>query len=248
MDRRSFLLASASLAGLGMAGCARKAPVGAATTPSPLPFYDALGPIPPIRAHIDRIFRVTVCLRPFRAVGPRIETERLGDKVVVHNYGHGGSGWSLSWGSADLAVRLAMGFGAAKRELAVIGCGALGLTAAITAQRGEVYGLRSTCEKNGRLLCDRRTRRDLGHLIRGWHSAAPRLQRSRRSGRQWRALPIAMYQSYLGMPGYPIEWTDRYFLSDHTPEEAARLPETPRPHDFATYRGPDFRPDSECLR
>ena len=28
-----------------------------------------------------------------------------------------------------------------------------------------------------------------------------------------------MYQSYLGMPGTPIEWTDRYALSDVSREE-----------------------------
>ncbi|MFO1159833.1 MAG: FAD-dependent oxidoreductase [Reyranellaceae bacterium] len=51
----------------------------------------------------------------------------------MHNYGHGGSGWSLSWGSSARAVRLAMQ--ANPSEVAVIGCGALGLTSAILAQR-----------------------------------------------------------------------------------------------------------------
>ena len=44
----------------------------------------------------QRLFDITVCLRPFRAQGPRIEAETIGDALVVHNYGHGGSGWSLS--------------------------------------------------------------------------------------------------------------------------------------------------------
>ena len=39
------------------------------------------------------------------------EAETIGDKRVVHNYGHGGSGWSLAWGSAAAARDLiAMGF------------------------------------------------------------------------------------------------------------------------------------------
>jgi hypothetical protein len=62
-----------------------------------LPLYDAPGPILPIRVHVDRIFRITVCLRPFRAAGPRLDVERVADKLIVHNYGHGGSGRSLSW-------------------------------------------------------------------------------------------------------------------------------------------------------
>ncbi|MCH1927950.1 FAD-dependent oxidoreductase, partial [Shewanella sp. C31] len=76
---------------------------------------------------------ITVCLRPFRAAGPRLDAETVGDKLVVHNYGHGGSGWSLSWGSAREVVPKALSTG--ERDIAVIGCGALGLAAAITAQR-----------------------------------------------------------------------------------------------------------------
>src|SRR6202051_2354003 len=87
----------------------------------------------PIRAEVDRIFRVTVCLRPFRAAGPRLDVEKVGDKTVVHNYGHGGSGWSLSWGSSSIAVEKALAGGA--RDIGVIGCGALGLTSAILLQR-----------------------------------------------------------------------------------------------------------------
>jgi D-amino-acid oxidase len=90
-------------------------------------------PLVPIRASTDRIIDIAVCLRPFRPAGPRVETERLGDVLVVHNYGHGGSGWSLSWGSSARAVRMAMQTSPA--EVAVIGCGALGLTSAILAQR-----------------------------------------------------------------------------------------------------------------
>ena len=90
MDRRSFLQNSSAFAGLsalGLAGCNRNVTAPSLTyagAPS-LPFYDAPGPILPIRADIDRIFRITVCLRPFRAAGPRMDVERVGDKLVVHN-------------------------------------------------------------------------------------------------------------------------------------------------------------------
>src|SRR5665213_2906018 len=87
----------------------------------------------PLRASTDRITRITVCTRPFRAQGPRLDTEQIGSKLVVHNYGHGGSGWSLSWGSSGVAVRKAMASG--ERDIAVIGCGALGLTSALLLQR-----------------------------------------------------------------------------------------------------------------
>jgi D-amino-acid oxidase len=43
-----------------------------------------------------------VGLRPFRKSGVRVETERLcDDRTVIHNYGHGGSGFTLSWGCAQ---------------------------------------------------------------------------------------------------------------------------------------------------
>ena len=43
-----------------------------------------------------------VGLRPYRRTGIRLERESLSDRrVVVHNYGHGGSGFTLSWGCAE---------------------------------------------------------------------------------------------------------------------------------------------------
>ncbi|HEU5473522.1 MAG TPA: FAD-dependent oxidoreductase [Actinophytocola sp.] len=45
-------------------------------------------------------------LRPVRPA-VRVEAERLGAALVVHNYGHGGNGVSLSWGSARAAAELA---------------------------------------------------------------------------------------------------------------------------------------------
>ena len=85
----------------------------------------------PVRAHMRRVFDITVCTRPFRAAGPRLDTEMLGDTLMVHNYGHGGSGWSLSWGSAQVVLEKALSRG--DRNLAVIGCGALRLTTAVLA-------------------------------------------------------------------------------------------------------------------
>src|SRR3979490_2606508 len=62
----------------------------------------------PLRAGTDRITQITVCTRPFRDQGPRLDVEQIGQKIIVHNYGHGGSGWSLSWGSSDVVVRKAL--------------------------------------------------------------------------------------------------------------------------------------------
>src|ERR1700691_5461704 len=218
INRRSFLQGSGAVAGLtamGLSGCARHVitPVAPTATSAPaLPFYDAVGPIIPIRADMDRIFRITVCTRPFRAAGPRQDVERVGDKVVVHNYGHGGSGWSLSWGSADVVVRKVLADGSAPREVAVIGAGALGLTAALTAQRA---GLKVTIYA--------RERAPYVRSVRATGSWTPDSRIALGSAvapefaAQWEAMgwtSFAMYMSYIGIAGTPVEWTDRYSLSD----------------------------------
>ena len=76
----------------------------------------------------ERIIRVDVGLRPFRAAGFRVEREALGSKALIHNYGHGGGGITLSWGTAKLAVDL--GFETSKPDCAVLGCGAVGMATA----------------------------------------------------------------------------------------------------------------------
>ncbi|MGQ0679236.1 MAG: FAD-dependent oxidoreductase [Actinomycetota bacterium] len=45
-------------------------------------------------------------VRPYREESIRVEREEVAGKPVVHNYGHGGAGVTLSWGSARLALDL----------------------------------------------------------------------------------------------------------------------------------------------
>ncbi len=83
----------------------------------------------------DRVIRTTVGLRPFRPSGFVVRAESLDGKTVIHNYGHGGAGITLSWGTAQLAVDL--GPPPDERGCAVIGCGVVGLaTARLLQQRG----------------------------------------------------------------------------------------------------------------
>ena len=92
--------------------------------------------LPKVLVSADREIRTTVCLRPFRAPGFRLETEKLDDKVCVHNYGHGGAGITLSWGTAQLAVALALN--SPQKDVAVLGCGVVGLaTARLLQQAGK---------------------------------------------------------------------------------------------------------------
>jgi D-amino-acid oxidase len=51
-----------------------------------------------------------VGLRPFRKSGVRLERDQLSDgRAVIHNYGHGGAGFTLSWGCAGEVVDLSAG-------------------------------------------------------------------------------------------------------------------------------------------
>ena len=53
------------------------------------------------------VIKERVGLRPFRRSGIRLETEQLADRrTVIHNYGHGGSGFTLSWGCAEAVFAL----------------------------------------------------------------------------------------------------------------------------------------------
>jgi D-amino-acid oxidase len=48
-----------------------------------------------------RVLAERVGLRPFRTSGIRLERDQLRDgRTVIHNYGHGGAGFTLSWGCA----------------------------------------------------------------------------------------------------------------------------------------------------
>jgi len=50
-----------------------------------------------------------VGLRPARHGGPRVEAEAVAGGTIVHAYGHGGAGMTLSWGCADEIVRQCQG-------------------------------------------------------------------------------------------------------------------------------------------
>src|SRR3954451_25021693 len=109
-----------------LAGCAtRRVPLATAAR------------LPRVHVAPGRVIRTVVGLRPFRPSGFVVRAEKLGDKVVVHNYGHGGCGITLSWGTAALAVDEVLRTG--QKRAAVLGCGAVGLaTARLLQQHGIV--------------------------------------------------------------------------------------------------------------
>jgi glycine/D-amino acid oxidase-like deaminating enzyme len=131
IERRKFL----KLAGLTAA-------LGASVGFDSRPMNKKLNPVTtnlpapglkPVLVSSDRVIRTVVGLRPYRPSGFVLKSERLNDKTVIHNYGHGGGGVSLSWGTATLAVDLALKTQAT--SFAVLGCGVIGLSTARLLQR-----------------------------------------------------------------------------------------------------------------
>jgi FAD dependent oxidoreductase len=199
--------------------------------------------LPRLRASTDRITNITVCTRPFRAQGPRLEVERVGSKTVVHNYGHGGSGWSLSWGSSAIAAQKALATG--ERDIAVIGCGALGMTSALQLQRA---GARVTIYA-----------KDLPPNVRSslatglWtpdsricleEHATPEFKQ------MWQGMARQSFQTYqtlLGLPGNPVEFIDSYSVSDtpRVPHGSTSAPENGKPRfaDLQRELIPETIPD-----
>lgn len=67
----------------------------------------------PALAH-TALLDVRVGLRPCRDA-VRLESEALGEQLVIHNYGHGGSGVTLSWGCAEEVSARALAWLTARR-------------------------------------------------------------------------------------------------------------------------------------
>ncbi len=102
MNRRQFLQLAAAV-GLALPGQA-----------------NALLPTPDLNR--QGLIRLVAGLRPYRRGSVRLEAE-LGDPLLVHNYGHGGSGFTLSWGCAQEVLEM---IGSREGSVAVVGAGAIG--------------------------------------------------------------------------------------------------------------------------
>jgi len=203
VNRRQFLLTASLTAGGVASGCYRNRP-------------RALDPLSgnscnlaPVLVSQDREIRTVVGLRPHRPSGFVVKAEKLREKLLIHNYGHGGAGITLSWGTSQLATALLPGEPVS--SVAVLGCGAVGLATA-------------------RLLQDR------GLPVTIYAAELPPNTTSNIAGGQWypfgvfesekaglefknqflqaTELAYRRYQSLIG-PRYGVRWIRNYFLSRH---------------------------------
>ncbi|MAN74549.1 MAG: FAD-dependent oxidoreductase [Henriciella sp.] len=213
MRRREFV------SGLGLAT------LGAcATAPSASPVQASAGPDPyanyvPVNSTMSRVTRTVVGLRPYRPAGYRLETERLGDKTVIHNYGHGGCGVTMSWGTASVAADEASATG--QRDIAVLGCGVQGLTSAlILARRGHNVTIYAenlpphTTSNVAGVLWMPTGYFDYEHVSREWLAMNRKLIR----------LAYYGFLPYVNRPGYGVYWADHHSLGRRVPTDRKELP------------------------
>ncbi len=108
-------------------------------------FAETLLPRPDISVDFDHPrVKMIAGLRPYRKGGIRMERESISSSLVLwHNYGHGGAGITLSWGTAEHVVQSAEADLLFSPRVVVLGAGAVGLsTAYLLTQLGhqvEIY-------------------------------------------------------------------------------------------------------------
>lgn len=156
--------------------------------------------------------RTIAGLRPFRPSGFVVRREDHAGKVLVHNYGHGGGGVTLSWGSAELAVKQA-------GDLAGVHCGIVG---------GGIMG-----------LCTARLLQLRGATVTIYTVALPPDTTSNVAGAQWwpfsvfdndkrteqfgaqyieaAAFSYQYFQRQVG-PEWGVRWLPNYYLSAAPPK------------------------------
>ena len=190
----------------------------------------------------DRVIRTVVGLRPYRPSGFRVERERLGDTTLIHNYGHGGGGITLCWGTSKLALDL--GVPGYTGPVAVLGSGVAGLTTA-------------------RLL------QDAGFAVTIYTKALPPDTTSNIAGGQWAPATVYddpdslsqtfteqyifacrfAYERYqiLTPARYGVRWMRNYVLS-RTPQEPPQPPPPSSPGKLTVRSATHpFRPEMKVI-
>ena len=114
--------------GFALEGCAPRTAAKPQLAPRRPPLR-----LPVVNASWDRVIRTTIGLRPHRPSGFVLKADRFGAKTLIHNFGHGGAGMSLSWGTGSMAADMALPH--QDRRAAVMGSGVVGLTSARELQR-----------------------------------------------------------------------------------------------------------------
>ena len=194
-----------------------------------------------VKAEEERHIRSVAGLRPYRPSGFRVEPESLGEKTLIHNYGHGGSGITLSWGTARLALEHALS--TPHRRAAIIGCGVVGLS---TARLLQDHGFAVTIY--ARDLPPNTTSNIAGALWAPFSVASGATLETEFAATLAQAARFS-HRYFQGLVGerYAVRWLPLYMLSNRpqagvpsawsiTPELFKAVPLEPEQHPFP-FRG-----------
>jgi glycine/D-amino acid oxidase-like deaminating enzyme len=197
-------------AGLILPGCATTAARQSAR---------ASGCLPAVQVGPERVIRTMAGLRPYRAAGFVVRAEPLGEKKLIHNYGHGGAGITLSWGSSKLAAEL--GLQGHQGPVAVIGAGVMGLTTARLVQEAgfpvTLYAAALPPDTTSNIAGGQW--HPFGHFRRGAVTPAWQEQFRRAADYSWRRFQIMVGDDY------GIRWLPTY--SEGTEPEPPLVPGFP---------------------
>lgn len=244
------MISGSLVSGSMLSGCVRRvnSPISSAATRAytapDISFPGNACGLPPVQVDESREIRTVVGLRPYRPSGFVVKPEKVNDTLVVHNYGHGGAGITLSWGTSKLVVDL--GAQGHSGPVAVLGSGAVGLATA-------------------RLL------QEAGFAVTIYTKALPPQTTSNIAGGQWFPVYVSepdkrtpqfeaqflaacqyaytRYQIMMG-PRFGVRWMRNYYLSNEAFSDdgykgprgplAAMLPElrdlSPDEHPFSGYK------------
>jgi hypothetical protein len=78
----------------------------------------------------ENITGVVAGIRPYRKTGIRLEAEKIQDKLIIHNYGYGGSGLTLCFGGAKRVLDILNTENLSTKTVAILGAGVIGLATA----------------------------------------------------------------------------------------------------------------------
>ena len=218
LSRRELLRLGGSAAAAALAGrCAGRVAATAATPTASSASLPRPRRLERVLVDPERIIRRVVGLRPYRPSGFVVRAEALGDKLLVHDYGHGGAGVTLSWGTAELAADLVRESGRTGPavSVAVLGCGAVGLAAARVLQRRGF-----TVTIYAKELPPGTTSSVAGA---SWYPAfvADRARRTPEWNAQFERAARTSHREFQGLVGedYGVRWREEYFVADQTDQE-----------------------------
>jgi glycine/D-amino acid oxidase-like deaminating enzyme len=225
--------ALAFVGGVVAAACDDSSADPAATSSSTAASTTAITTMETVDVANRPVVRQMAGLRPFRSSGFVVRAEQLGDTTIVHNYGHGGCGITLSWGTAKMALDLALA--TPHRQAAVIGSGVAGLTTARLLQDNgfdvAIHAAALPPDTTSNVAAGVFGVTDIADQF--VEPFVSQLQQAARFSHRY-------FQTFVGRP-YGVHWFTLYLLGDTPPQHPPEFAVTPELYPLTQF-GPGEHP------